>query len=493
MFEQMLEKIPARAWAVALLCVWGGAILWLGLVSFTPFGLDEGAALALLLNWSAADQAATPVTTFGGPDFRALLFIPLGLYWSGSMVAAKVFTLLVTFGAMMLLYRWRLHSEDPHREEAALIATGLLLIAPITLGLADSMGTGPYLLALFGLGWLLDRKYRASEHSISSLYFLQTLLVAITVTLHPIGLAYPLALAWRWQVDAKSERQKRQVWIGIAVATGIILAMQTGWVALNWLENPLTSLSYALLGNRSADPAQLSALPGLIPAILLLVVLVKSARQLLNDLFGTTLLLALLLGLFIADTNWALIALAVLLHFGVPLLIRANLALGSKMGFVGQRGLVMVLLLITATVFMQADRAHAVRLESGLLSPQDELIQALMPEAAKPDTRFLAASQWPARTMLACRADVLPLPPAAADGPAQLAMIKGITHVIFDHNDPDNTQLAANFRDITGATQTLARQPGGVILMIREAAQAAPQHPTPAAPVPDETPALPAS
>jgi len=61
-------------------------------------------------------------------------------------------------------------------------------------------------------------------------------------------------------------------------------------------------------------------------------------------------------------------------------------------------------------------------------------------------------------------------------------MIKGITHVIFDHNNPDNTELTRNFRDITGETQTLTRLPGGVIIKIRETADQPPHKVAPMAP-----------
>lgn len=494
MFESLLKKIPSRLWAYVLMALWGGAILWLGLMNFTPYGLDEGAAMALLLNWSVADQVINPVTTYGGPDFRALLFVPLGLYWSGSMFSAKVFTLMVCFGAAMLLRSWAQRRPGPHAEEAALIATGLLLISPMLLGQADSMGVGPYLIATFGLGWILDARYRASEHSISSLYFLQTLLVATSVTLHPMGLAYPLALAWRWHKNPKPgpnpKQQKKQVWIGIGLASGIILAMQTGWIALAWLANPLDSLSLALLGNNTGINDEVSLAPGIIAALLLIVVLAKQARQLLDDLFGTCLLIALLIGLFVADSSWALLAFAVILYCGTPLLISANRSLGARAGFVGQRGLVMAVLLVLATIFMQVDKAHGVRLESGLLSPSDELIQKLIPEAADPEKHFLAASQWPARTMLIVRADVLPLPPAAENGPDQLALLGKLTHLIFNHNDPDNTLLARNFREMTDATLTLSRQPGGVILALRNAPTEDPHAPKPAAAIDGDNPSI---
>lgn len=491
----MLTKISPRLWALFIMAVWGGAILYFGLVRFTPYGLDEGAAIALLLNWSVSDMIANPVTTFGGPDFRAFLFIPLGMYWSGSMVAAKVFTLMVTFSAALFLFNWTRRSEQTNRDETALIATGLLLIAPIVITQADAIGVAPYLIALFGLGWVLDQKYRASEHTISSLYFLQMLLVATTITLHPMGLAYPIALAWRWHKDPKSQQQKKQVWLGIAVAAGIILAMQTGWIAIEWFANPLESLSHALIGHNNLDPlAEASWIPGLILGLLLLIVLWKNGRGLLDDLLGSSLLAAVVIGLLLsAGDSWALLALVLILYRGTPLLIQLNQRLGSKGGFVGQRGLVMVVLFISATVFMQADKAFANLLASGLLSPSDELIQALALEADDHDQPFLAASQWPARSLIASRRDVLPLPPAAANGVEQLKIMKGITHIIFAHNDPKYSALAHNLAEMTGYSKTLAILPGGVLVAIIDPDRQDSGNTKAAAPVAGDNPALPSN
>lgn len=490
----MLDKIPTRIWALLVLLAWGGAILYFGLVRLTPYGLDEGAALALLLDWSVSDMIANPVITFGGPDFRALLFAPLGMYWPGSMLAAKVFTLITTFVALMLLYRWTREHGNESDDETALIATGLMLVAPVTIAQADAIGSGPFLLLLFALGWRMDAHYRASPHSISSLYFLQLILAAITITLHPMGLAYPLALAWRWYRDPKSAAQQKQVWIGLGITTVIIIAMRIGWVALDWFANPLASLSQAVTSFVPLDPReQPGILPGLLLAALLLVLLAKDVRRLLDDLLGTSLLLALVVGLLAADTSWAMIALAVLLYRGIPYLILLNQRLGARVGlsgFAGQRGLVMAVVFVTATLFMQVDKAYANLIASGQLSPSDELIQTLCVEAADPDARFLAASQWPARTMIACRRDVLPLPPVAENGAAQLAMMHGVTHVIFDPNDPRHSNLARNFAEITGQTKTLGILPGGVLVLISPA-ETAPTAPPPAPPVTGEEPSLP--
>src|SRR3990172_241812 len=142
-----LSRFIARYWGLAVLLLWGGLALWRE--RSTPYGLDEGAARALLLNWSVAGDVVNPIVIFGVPDFRALIFIPLGIYWPGSLIAAKAFTLLVTFVAAALLYRWSRRSLS---QETALVATGLLLIAPLTLAQADALAAGPYLLLMFGLG-----------------------------------------------------------------------------------------------------------------------------------------------------------------------------------------------------------------------------------------------------------------------------------------------------------------------------------------------------
>ena len=69
-------------------------------------------------------------------------------------------------------------------------------------------------------------------------------------------------------------------------------------------------------------------------------------------------------------------------------------------------------------------------------------------------------------------------------------MIKGLTHVMFNHNDPDNGPLAKNFSEITDATITLARQPGGVILALRDAPKQDPHAPKPAERISEDTPAV---
>ena len=50
----MFERIPKSVWYLLIACVWGGAVIGFQLVRFNAYNLDEGAAMALLLNWSVS-------------------------------------------------------------------------------------------------------------------------------------------------------------------------------------------------------------------------------------------------------------------------------------------------------------------------------------------------------------------------------------------------------------------------------------------------------
>ena len=458
-----LSNIPSKYWALAAMVSWGGAILVFGLIRLDTYGMDEGGAMALLLAWSVAEKVVIPVTVLGGPDFRALFFWPVALYWPGSVLAAKIFTMMVMFGGAYALYRW---SRDTYSEEVALIATGLLLIAPLTVLQIDSVASAPFLLGAFGLGVWLDKKYRASQHTISSLYFLQMLFVFATVTLHPMGLAYPLALAWQWQKNPKSQTQKKQIWLGLGLATVIVLIMQLGWINTPWLANPFTSLNQALFSVNELDPGNSGWLGGAVLAFALIVIIIKDHKSLADNLMGNLLLAAIAIGLLAADHNWAVISLSLILYRGFPLLIEVNKKIHLS-GFMGQRGLAMVAIMGMSIMFMRADKSHAQFIQSEILSPVDELVRTLAKEAQDPEQPFIAASQWPARTMLVCRRDVLHLPPPKAEGTQLLNSMKGVTHLVYDHRSPKNDELNNNLSEITGSTRTLAIQQAGVIIKIK--------------------------
>lgn len=468
----MFERIPKSVWYLLIACVWGGAVIGFQLVRFNAYNLDEGAAMALLLNWSVSDQIINPVTTYGGPDFRALLFIPLGLYWPGSMIAAKVFTLIFCFIAALFLFHWCRETEG---EESALIATGLFLITPIILYCADTISIGPFLLSVFGAGLYLDKKYRASPHSISSLYFTQMLVIAVSITLHPMGLAYPLALAWQWYKNPKSDKQKKQVWAGIGITSVIILAMQTGWIDIAWGSNPLTSLHNAIMGYNLREPYLEHWTTGAIVAVPLVAIIYRDIKMLSQNLMGSMLLLSIFFGLSAADENWAMFTVALLLYRGIPALIAVNKSV-KILSFAGQRGLVFIAIMVASLVFMQADKSYATQISSEVLTPRDQLIQRLAEEAADPDKPFLAASQWPARTMIICRRDVFKLPPALADSHEFLKNLGNITHIVFNHTDIENNGLARNIAELSGYTETVDIQPAGVIVKIRQTSSEPTQH-----------------
>jgi len=117
---------------------------------------------------------------------------------------------------------------------------------------------------------------------------------------------------------------------------------------------------------------------------------------------------------------------------------------------------------------MAENKTHALTNIHATLSPQDQLIQRLAEEAANQDKPFRAASQWPARSMLACKRDVLPLPPPIEDTAQFKHSVTGLTHLIFDQKDIKNQHLVNNLSQLTGNTETLALLKGGVLLENRE-------------------------
>jgi hypothetical protein len=122
-----------------------------------------------------------------------------------------------------------------------------------------------------------------------------------------------------------------------------------------------------------------------------------------------------------------------------------------------------------------------------VLSVQDQLIQALASGVQQAAQQAAAtaqpglvtgeqkarsgprvASQWPGRTMIACRCSTLPLPPATEDQARFAANLRGIGFVIFDPQDPVNRALSQNFAVLGGAAaETVALQAGGVLLRLR--------------------------
>ncbi len=454
-----------RYWGVLALLAWGAIAIGMNLLRFDAYGIDEAAARALLINWTVADRVVNPIVTLGAPDFRALLFLPLGAYWPGSFVALKVFMLLVLFAAVTLLYKW---SKDHQDGETALIASGLLLIAPLSLMQVNAVGAGPFLLLGFGLGLWLDRRYRSVGKQLGGWYFIQLLLVMTVVTIHPAGLAYPLALAWEWHTNPLNARQRKQMHIGIGIATvfALLFSYVFGNSAVDWGLNPLATLGAATLGRVPGDPRPMLATSGILPALIVAVAIVGYRKSILSEMLPRMLLLGGLLGLVAADFGWAMIILALVLYCGMPLLIRLNSGMGAH-GFVGQRGLVMVVIFILATLFMLGDRAYRSSIINGSLEPHDQIIKALAIETESLDENFYTISQWPARTMLALKRPVFPLPPKYETPEDLLANIGKVDFIVFDPFDPANKHLRDQLANLTETMETLIQQADGVIVKVK--------------------------
>ncbi len=516
----MKPRIPNGFWAVAILVLWGLGVV--ALLDRTPYGLDEATARALLVLWSASDHVAAPVVTLSVPDFRALFLLPAGILFSGSLIAAKLATLLYLVAAVLLLFLRRRAQGDT---EAPLLASGLLLLSPVAIDAIDHVAVGPYLLVTFLAGAWADESYRTHRLRFGGFFFAQLLFSIAAITLHPAGLAYPLVLLWSWLRNPPPEpqargvipgRERTHVLLGLLVAMLLGIALAWGWPLQHWFGNPV----HALGAGGFAFPREnlsMGATPWLLGALVataLAVVVVGMRRWLRDDRFAATLVLATAIGLTTGDSTFTLFAFVLILYWGFPRLLRVHVghAQSPAGGFASQRGMAFAALLVLSTAFLVIDRGHYSNERLGLqtLSPHDQLISALsdavqaeqakreserrpgiMTEADRARASVKVASQWPGRTMIACGCSTLPLPPASRDLRSFAANLHGLDFVIFDPRTPQNRPLAQDFAMLGGANSTtVALQEGGVVLRL-VAAQApvgTPSAPRPAAPTeaPDE-------
>lgn len=464
--------MPVRYQGLLALVLWGLAALFI--MQQGPLGLEESGAKAVLLDWSIADQVANSAVTLGIPDLRALLWLPVGYLWTGHILAIKVFSILLMALTAQLLYRWRAADQQ---EEAALLATGLLLIAPITVMQLDSLSPGAGVLAAFVMGAWLNTAYRAEPIALGGWFFAQLALCAFAVSLHPAGLAYPLSLLWAWRTQPIDRRQQKIFFIGIGAVVLLTLVMRMGWQDITLWQNPVQSAA-TLLWGPSLDEGltAMDWITGITVLVLLLALALGQRKRLWQDLMGRNLLLGTVLGFCVGDATWSFLALVFLLFAGAPVLLQPRPWFEGR-GFLIQRGWLWLLLLVVAAVFMRADRTHHDQIHLQMLSAQDQLIKtfaddinALRAESDAKNTpmpRIRVASQWPARTMVACRCDALPLPPAAPNSAAQMVMLKGVSYLLLAPMDNRNLGLAANLAQLGTQVETLSLQPGGVLLRVR--------------------------
>ncbi len=481
--DNLLSRIPWRYWAYLTLSMWGVAVYFL--LRKSAYGVDEGAARGLLLTWSVVDRVVTPVVALGVPDFRAIYFVPVAILWTGNILAARIFTVIFMAVVALSIYKWRLRNGDA---ESALLATGLLLISPSIIDQFDMLGVAPYLLSCFVFGSWLDRFYREEPRAFSGLYFSQIFLCLVSTTLHPAGLAYPVALTWSWYKQPLNKERSKSFIIGITIAALIALLLTSGWHPVGWLTNPVRSLSDLVLGPSPIE-GDLVGIRGAVGSGVLGVLLLVVWQQrfnLWNDLLGRALLIGLIAGLPVADEAWSVLALMVCLYWGFPLLLKVRVDISG--GFLSQRGVALTLLFVISTTFMFTDKIRYQQLQRGFLSPRDELIQTLVEDnnflkqrdRSDGNKQIRIASQWPGRTMLACRCDTLPLPPSVKDEQTLLKMLHGISYLIFDPQDTDNQSLVRNLALLGGEkAETIAVKNSGVIVQMRGAS---PQNDAPAIP-----------
>jgi len=489
-------RLPGGFWAVVALVVWGLGVT--ALLDRTPFGLDEATARAVLFLWSISDQVASPIVTMGIPDFRSVYLIPAGVFFSGSLLAAKLCTLLVVVAAVLGLHRWRLRRGDA---ETPLLASGLLLLSPLTVTSIDRVAIGPFLLLTFLLGSWADESYRESRIRFGGFYFSQLLLSVAAVSLHPAGLAYPIVLAVSWLRDRPAEPatpamipggERTHVLLGVGIATLLGALLAAGWPHQGWFANPVTALARDLfaLPAESAAGGALAWTLGSALLVALLAVLWRMRSQIRADRFAATLVLATAIAAATGDASYSLLAFVLLLYWGFAQLLRIHL--GKAAGLVGQRGAALALLIVVSTLFLSADRARYEQLAQGLeLSAQDQLIRALaeavqqshpvvpqpglVTEQDKAKSGPRVASQWPGRTMIACRCSTLPLPPGSEDTQAFAANLRGLDYVVFDPLNPANRSLSRGFALLGGAqAETVSLQSGGVVLRLHPAEAAPP-------------------
>ncbi|MDH4273673.1 MAG: hypothetical protein OEW08_01400 [Gammaproteobacteria bacterium] len=464
-----LENFYQQYWGWIALALWVGIFSFLPVVSYDTNGIDEGAARALLLNWAIADRVINPIVILGMPDFRALLFAPLSIYWPGSMIAAKVFALITFAAGIAWTYRW---ARARLGDEAAMLGLGLMLFAPLTLTQVNGLGNGPFLLAGMALLWRIEEAYAKSTRVVGGLFYFRLLVIGITVTLHPAALGYPLALLWHWRSNPTGDaKQRTQVIGGILITLLVVGVLRAGWIDLAWWSNPVASLS-TLIDQPALDDTPEWPL-GIIPLIALAGTLAAHWRSWPKDNAGLGWLLAIVIGACSADGAWGLLVLGFILTYGLAGLLNLHTRL-RQFSFVGQRGLVLVLLFAMSLVYMRDDKILYDLNSANVMASRDRLLRVLSAEVEGNKTRVTTASQWPGQTMLACRCEVLPLPPVGANTADFEKSIRGLRYIIFNPGDPTMLTLKQRIAELNNVVKTVAMEDHSVLLEVAPQLGAAP-------------------
>ncbi|MDQ6994413.1 MAG: hypothetical protein Q9M18_02310 [Mariprofundaceae bacterium] len=464
MLSKITDMIQPRHIGLLGICII--AFLYMALFRYDNYGIEEGAARALLINWSIIHQIANATPLFGVPDLRALMFIFLDLHWAGSLPAAKVFTLFMLLATALMFYRW---SENYDNSETAMMGTAMLLISPIAVMQVDSISPGVFLFFCFTSAFWFNEIYDNSKRTVTGALFMLMVMSAFAISLHPMGLALPLALFIQWfakKGDDIARVKRRNLLIAVTLSTVVLLLMRWGWSGLEWRTDYLASLGSILTGSPILQPQPPTGLGLMVASVLALVVSVY-VYQRNYELFSLSLVLACLIGLVLPDSSWALMALITIIAIGLPQLIAIHRRTGIQ-NLMGQRGGVLLLLMICASMFTSADKHYREVSQLHIKSDVDYLITVAVGIANDDSQAFTMASQWPARTMLATKRDVLPLPPESIlqNPKVFLEKTKGVTHFLFNPNAPENKALSRMSMNLGHRMETIELLPAGIILQV---------------------------
>ncbi len=446
-------QLAPRHFALAGLVVAAGA--YLAMFRYDAYGLEEAGAHALVLNWTIAHHVITPVATYGFPDLRALVLAPLNLHWAGSLPAAKVYLMLLWFGCALLI-----HAEMRRifGDEAAQIAAGLLVICPLAVHEIDRIGAGVFLLLALALAPVLWRRMQAAPRLASIWLLFLWLDIALAASVHPAGLGAWAALAWFFRRELRRER-KTQLALGGALAFALIaVAARLGWPGLAAWSSPLDALGALVLGPKLIAPSS-RAWAGSIPALLLLLLLPWAWRQAKAQPWPAVLLGAWVAGAFHPDPAWSLLSAALVLIFGTPALIALHERIPAT-GFLARRGGVLAAIFLIATGWMWLDKQYALAARAEIKRGPDRVIAALAEALRKEPEDVLAASAWPARSVIATHRAVLPLPPAA-DPEVFRKNTQGLAYLAFD---PYAHKRLARVLAMLPEWKTVRLLPEGVVL-----------------------------
>jgi len=455
--SEWLQFVRPRHIALAALC--GLSLVYMFSFRYDLYGINEGAARALLLDWSLGSNLLNPIALLGFPDMRALLFAPLNFHWIGDLTAAKVLLMFLTLSTGLMLYRW---AEKKLGDETALFATGLWLIAPLTISQVDRLGAGNILILACILCYWSAGFYRASVHATPGNYFVLLLLLALASSMHPAGIGMAAGLAWHetW-VQRPKQRKRIALLVGLGLMLSFVLLSRTGWPSLTLFINPMSALARVLEGDLAGVP---SFGPGLLVLVLMLLALIAGVRRMRGDLFSCMLLGGIVAGAVCADMAWAELVLTYILFEGLHGLVSLNNRFGGY-GLMRRRGLAAICVLLLSLVFMIGDKQHILFNRGQEMYRSDRLIAKLGELAAEMKGQPMVASQWPGRTMLATRHGALPLPPVRVGDPdGFLRQMHGVTFMIYNQYDPGMKAMNRQVAELSNRIKTEAILAGGIVL-----------------------------